>query len=874
MYLKPLGDLAETPATIVVPNGAAVATLNAALDHHAATLPQDSWLPPAVQSWNQYLAQRFDADALEGRGAGDAELVLSPDQEVALWRQVIEADRRHDIRSPERAAQAAREAWLTQHLHDLPPAADGHALTDDVVAFRGWAAAYRERSAALAALEPARLLARAAAAVADDSDNHAPADLVAHGFVTPPRGISRWFDRACVAPDDAAIACAGAAVDAIGVSAWPDRESELRAAFAWAADASRDGTRRVVIACDSLAQDIELARRAAVDVLGSAALDDNGGVCFGIREGLCERPAMRLARLLLALDDICAWRDLSAVVLHPLLDEALTERAPRARFDLWLRAEQRDELPLRWVAEESERRECPVLHAILTALIARREEQPQRQLPSAWFEHFDQCLRVAGWPDYARPERIDRQVLRAWGDAGDRMSALDLVTPRITRAAAAAMVRRLLGEATVMRSGSASLFVVAPEDALLVAPDAVWLVGCEAGWLLARNRTTPLLPLAQQRMAGVAGAAPAHDLAHARRLLQLISSTTATLQASFATRDGDLERMPSPLLPQLRTATLGDAAAVVPRGWQQPAAAIEVLVDTQGPAWTGGELRGGVGIVSNQGVCPFRAFARHRLGASAPEEPQPGIGARDKGTAVHAALAAVWQQIGDHAALAGLADDTRRALLRAAVHDALKPPRSATALENSLVAAERDRLLELLDAWLEFERGREPFAVIAREEPIPLHAGELAFTARVDRVERRADGRHVIVDYKTGYCSDTVWDTPRMRDAQLPLYALSGQWTPGGVALAEINALKPRWIEWPEADGDADAWRAQLEAWQTDIDEQAAAFAAGVATVDPKHGLNSCRYCDQKLLCRRYEQAALDGDADGDEEAGGDDGAG
>ena len=47
-------------------------------------------------------------------------------------------------------------------------------------------------------------------------------------------------------------------------------------------------------------------------------------------------------------------------------------------------------------------------------------------------------------------------------------------------------------------------------------------------------------------------------------------------------------------------------------------------------------------------------------------------------------------------------------------------------------------------------------------------------------------------------------------------------------------------------------------------------FAAGVADVDPKRDLKTCKYCDLRPLCRVHERLAAIEDEDGelDEEAG------
>ena len=67
---------------------------------------------------------------------------------------------------------------------------------------------------------------------------------------------------------------------------------------------------------------------------------------------------------------------------------------------------------------------------------------------------------------------------------------------------------------------------------------------------------------------------------------------------------------------------------------------------------------------------------------------------------------------------------------------------------------EQRRLRDLLCKWLRIEGQREPFEVERLEQDVEIarHAG-LAFSVRIDRVDKLQDGSRVLIDYKIGLAS-------------------------------------------------------------------------------------------------------------------------
>ena len=186
---------------------------------------------------------------------------------------------------------------------------------------------------------------------------------------------------------------------------------------------------------------------------------------------------------------------------------------------------------------------------------------------------------------------------------------------------------------------------------------------------------------------------------------------------------------------------------------------------------------------------------------------------------------------------------------------------------------ERARLARLAREWLAVENERGDFEVVAREEKRTLKAGGLSFDGRIDRMDKLAAGGHVLIDYKTGRATPNDWLGERPDDPQLPLYAIAAKEDIAGVAYARIKTGEMRFMgftreanQLPKAKL-AESWPGLLAGWRSELDALGREFAQGVAEVDPKRGLQTCRHCDLHPLCRVHERiAALEDDEEESED--------
>ena len=92
------------------------------------------------------------------------------------------------------------------------------------------------------------------------------------------------------------------------------------------------------------------------------------------------------------------------------------------------------------------------------------------------------------------------------------------------------------------------------------------------------------------------------------------------------------------------------------------------------------------------------------------------------------------------------------------------------------------------------DANRSDFSIQSVEEDNSLILSGVAINCRSDRIDKLDDGKHIIIDYKTGASSNiNSWFKDRPHDIQLPLYALIDRERVD--ALINVN-LKPNDIQY------------------------------------------------------------------------------
>lgn len=817
------------------------------------------------------------------QGEHDAQL-LGPAQERLLWERIIATgEPRLELLNPSAAARTAADAYrlLCDWQLDRHPEL---ALSPEGEAFAAWRRDFDQHCARHRLLPAARLPALLA-------------DAVATGRLAPPGVL--WlagFDEHPPAQQTLleALAHTGCqlrelAPDALGATplrlVCTDPASERELAARWAlARLKADPTARIAIISPAIQEQREPLRQVLTATLAPQSLapgSDADRLPFNFSLGLplAGQPLVRdaLLALQLALAEV-EQAELAQLLRSPFLAGGLAEAQPRALLDAELKGRGFPRYTLHRLQQQLDAvapdgpHHCPLLAERLAQLGEAVRGQPARAQASHWADHFQSLLAAWGWPGERSLDSHEYQQSQAFAGLLTELARLDRVTTRTGARLALTRLQQLAQETLFQPEGSdAPVQVLGVLEAAGQRFDHLWLLGLDDGHWPPPPAPNPLLPGRLQREHGLPHASAARELRFARQVMTRLAGAAGEVVYSHATFSTDGEQGPSPLIADLLPGEM--TALGLP---DLPAtAAVTALVpfdDWQAPP-APATLPGGAQLLADQAACPFRAFARHRLGARSLEQVSHGPDPRLIGNQVHQVLEAVWRELGDQQALI----DRDPAALQALIDSAVVATLAATGrirpdlYGERFTALERTRLVELVQDWLAVELERAPFRVAHLEQRGTARVGPLTLKVQADRVDELADGRVVVIDYKTGRGQrTTTWTAERPEEPQVPLYAIGHGEQLAAAAIGRVRADRDRGFKGLAADAGllpgikafagseaVPDWAAVGEHWRSRLTALAEEIVAGRA--DPTPSNSACAWCDLPGLCR---VALMDGEDD------------
>jgi len=877
-----IADLADGALLLTVNNRLA-RHLQAGYEQQRLAVGDRVWETPDILPLGAWLIRCHQQ--LLDLGRHDLQL-LSPTQERLLWERVI-ATSELDIAllRPAAAARSAADAYRLLQGWQLA----GHpelALNPEGEAFAHWRERFEQLCAQQRLLPAARLPALLITAFSE-GQLPAPDMLWLAGFDEQPPAQQALLD---------VLAGAGCQLntlppDQLGatplrlVCTDPTEEREFAARWALARLQANPNARIALIS-----PDIQGQRESLRQVLTGTLIPDSlpPGMArerlpfnFSLGLPLAEQPLVRdaLLALGLALGEI-EQAELAQLLRSPFLGHGLAEAQPRALLDADLKRRGfprytlfrlRQQTAL--VAPEGPHH-CPALFECLAQLTEAIQGQPAKAAASHWADHFQQLLMLWGWPGERSLSSHEYQQSQAFNGLLTELAKIDRVATRTGARLALGRLQQLAQDTLFQPEGSdAPVQVLGVLEAAGQRFDHLWLLGLDDNHWPPAPAPNPLLPAQLQRQHGLPHSSAERELRFARQVMTRLQGAASEVIYSHAAHSADGEQGVSPLIAELPS----DSAAAL----NLPAAAPLLATNTQAPLddWQAPaaptSLSGGTALLADQAACPFRAFARHRLAARSLETVSHGPDPRLIGSQVHQILEQVWRRLNDQQTLLSLPADELNTLIEQAVQSAIVFTRRARPdlYTDAFSQLEQARLTELLQDWLDRERARAPFQVKHLEQNNQVRIGPLTLKVQADRVDQLADGRLVVIDYKTGRNQRTgTWTAERPEEPQVPLYAIQQGDRLAAAAIGRVRLDKDGGFKGLASDagllpgigafkGTAQVpdWPALGEHWRRQLSLLADEVAAGRA--DPMPSPRACAYCDLGTLCR---VALMDADDDGD----------
>jgi probable DNA repair protein len=902
-------------ATVLTGNTRLARSLAADYERGMLAAGRRAWTTPTVLPLDAWLRGQYEEAAL--RSDPPLPRLLSPDQEAQVWAGIIAADGSALLRVDATAARAAA-SWKRVCEWRLPLGDRRFGDDPNTEAFRRWATRFERASSDGDWIAGAGLASRLA-------------QMVTAGACVPPqRALLTGFYELTPAVRElaAALSAAGcelAWVESAGVDGQvavfraEDPRQEMLAAAGWA---RRLLQQRPEARIGIIVPDLAACRAALANILtrtlDPASLTPGAGPQarpwnLSLGRPLADYPVIATALRLLGLMQSPVELETLGLLLrspHWALARDAAERAAeldrRALLDRRLRKRGDARIALSAVSWQAALgREdgavqpwtSPRLAECLGQLQRAARQLPAQAATGTWASQFAQWLRSAGWAGTdgkGRPlDSREYQAVEAWQDLLSRFSSLEDFAGTLGLPAALALLGRLAaGTLFQPRTGDAPLQVLGLHEAIGQHFDHLWVMGMHDGAWPPPANPDPFLPRGLQRERSLPHSGPELELDWAARVTEQLGGAAAEVVFSHPVREGGEELAGSPLI--AAWPLLDDDFGDLPEAdaWanvlRNSGVSERVSPPRPLPLDTG-TMRGGSALLRDQALCPFRAFAAHRLGAQPLDRVQAGLDAARRGRLLHAVLERLWGELQSQATLLELDDAGLRGLLRAAVDEVLEGQRrrSPHTFTSRFRSLEARRLEQRVLEWLAVERERSPFTVLGRESKHEFEVAGLRLRLQLDRVDALADGSRAVIDYKTGQVRPTAWFGPRPEEPQLPLYGLASraaepdtpvaavafaQLRPGRAAFSgvvrEAGILPglPSRRAGPLRDA-AEQWPAVLDEWDAELRRLAQDFVAGGAAVAPKRGLQTCRdsYCELAPLCRVREVLPEAGADDADD---------
>jgi len=865
---------AATGALVLTVNKRLARHLISAYDNRMQAEGKAVWATPQIISFDAWL-HRCLADL------GEAWRLLDGFPALRLWERLIErktAGSSLELLQLAATARKAQEAhqWTISYgcsLDDLP-------LTEDQRVFLTWQKAYRHECQNHHWLDRAELPALVFSALSEGR-LPVPAEILLVGFdqSTPElEELRRVVELAAGTAAEIESECDPQS--RIGRFACADSHQEVESAARWARGLLEQGATSIGIVVPDLQtrrRQIERIFRQQIDPAADLRLQDDE-VAFSLSLGapLLEQGPVHAALQILSAGYRLSSDQASYLLRTPYLADSRSEADRRASFDGWLRSFRQQQFSLKKLGELAAQKERAPAAAKIFSLLLKVNEQSRTLLPGEWAGRFAQELQAVGWPGERSLSSSEYQMVKAWQEKLlPALASLDPVSTPVDRRQALGWLRRLAGDIEFqLEAPTGPVQVVGLLESAGLHFDHLWVMGGSEETFPAAPRPNPFLPVALQVEKGMPHAGAERELQFARKVLRRLKAASRDIIFSYPERGGDCELRPSPLIRDLppiepRLAPAQDALS------RQSAVAPSLLelTDLQGPPLTTERGEGGTAILKDQALCPFRAFAHHRLRCKAFDQAQPGLDPLTRGDLLHRVMEQVWGEIRNQQRLLELDAAGRGDLITTLVSRVLSDYFSSQgALPARMREIEATRLQALVTEWLsEIEERRAPFSVVEIEQEHFEQIGPLRIRTVIDRIDQLEDGSRVILDYKTGLVRADNLLAERLLEPQLPIYAIADQQIAAdGVAFAQLRCgdCKLTGIAraaelLPKVPGVADSrqarelglmdWAQVVDHWRRQLEALAGDFVAGRATVDPVAVEIACRYCDLGGFCRIAE---------------------
>lgn len=876
---------------ILTPNQRLSMQLSSAYDDKQQTLGEKSWQPLQVYSMTNWLENQWNDAVAAGLKPCVGLRVLGPDEELELWRQAVSHCYSGVLLAKESAAQQIMRAWQTLVHWQV----NLDAVTQSTFAFYEDHSFFLEcvvhfenlslQQNAVAACQLAGILSTLPAPFSGKVLLYEFEEIMpVHKHL-----LAVW--RLSSEPGIAVHGDSAFNKDASGTALeFSSRRQELHNAAEWAkATVECDPDASVAVIVPDLNGQRDLVQDVFLQVFNPAyelpkATRPVQQFNISAGQSLASQPLVEHALSVLELN----FRELEvealpALLYSPFLSTLCSDtHEERSELEYRLRNYRSQTVSLSTIVYEASferksvigpKQSCPALSRTFS-FFRQFLAGKSAMLAPQWLELFAQQLQACGWPGARNLDSIEHQQFQHWQEVLINCQRLASLRHGADAPVTALQCFELLTQCCrehifQAKSVPSRVQVLGLLEGAGMLFTHTWLSNMGTQFWPAPARPSAYIPIELQRKYRMPHCDAERELQFSGRLFANYRSHCRDLIMSYVGREGDTVAPASPFL----LSNAADVRSIEPPCMSsvvdqvtEPYELVTELVVTDAE-----QLSAVAAIYEDQAACGFKAFARHRLRLRPPEKAGYGLDGRDRGMLLHDSMEAVWRELGGTAALKACNSTGLNDVINRSVDSAIELTAKRVRFRDSAVFLdlERQRLQTLIARWLEFESARGEFSVVEFEVRLEAQIAGRDATLRIDRVDRKSDGRLVLIEYKTGVISEASVLSQPPHSPQLPLYISAfgnndeeGAELASGGVLCRIDSHEPTWLGFgagaeedlprhlKQQSNKVPEWSVLREFWQQGLDSLENKFLSGQIKAEPIKGLQTCRLCDYGSICR------------------------
>jgi len=475
--------------------------------------------------------------------------------------------------------------------------------------------------------------------------------------------------------------------------------------------------------------------------------------------------------------------------------------------------------------------------------------------PSFWTHFFCKVLECFGINTSPPLIQEEKMLLQDFYKILRNFSNFDLFINKISYEQALSYLKNILCNTLYQKPNKDQpINILGILEAAGINFDYLWIMGMDNYSWPPTPSLNPFLPLQIQKNLGLPHATNERELEFTKKLLQRFKKSAKSIIYSCATYVDDCERKLSPLFDDIPRIQISDLE--LPKNDSKIIKKTKIFIeDSFLPVLPSEKISGGTRIFTLQALCPFKAFAAIRLRADLKPIWRHVI----RGNIVHAVLEEIWKKINSYKELLDYSNLELKELINSSIDNVIASYcANITDIKYFFIENEKKCLNNIIFKWLQLEKKRSPFVIVALEQKKTINFAGIICNFRLDRIDQLQDGSLIIIDYKTGTQSVAISNFfgENLFNPQLPLYCLTSSEKIDAIIFAQIHAKKVVFKGISSKDiglngikiKNNEEWQELLNQWQTSLMKLGQDFNAGKNEVNP--GTNACRNCALKILCR------------------------